>query len=58
MKKQRRRWHEKEYMFLGRKFRPYISDTLSSGLPKICDKYEEKLLKWCAIAGSNRGHFD
>jgi len=41
MNKKKRRWNEKEYMFLGRTFNPYVSDTLSSGLPKICDKYEE-----------------
>lgn len=39
MKKKSRKWSEDEYMFLSRTYRPYVSDTLSSALPKLCDKY-------------------
>ena len=42
IKKQNRKWSEDEYMFLSRTYRPYVSDTLSSALPKICDKYNLK----------------
>lgn len=34
------KWSENEYMFLSRTYRPYVADTLSSGLPELCDKYK------------------
>lgn len=37
-----RKWTEEEYIFLGRAFRPYVAETLSSALPKLCDKYNLK----------------
>lgn len=41
LKRRDRRWAgDKEYMFLGRKYNPYVSETLSSALPKLCDKYK------------------
>ena len=40
LKRKGREWTEKEYMFLGRTYHPYVSDTLSSALPKLCDKYK------------------
>lgn len=39
MKRHKRKWSKNEYMFLGRTYHPYVSDTLSSGLPKFCCKY-------------------
>ena len=39
IKKHNRKWTLNEYMFLGRTYQPYVSDTLSSGLPKFCKKY-------------------
>lgn len=39
LKRKGRKWTEKEYMFLGRRYEPYVADTLSSALPKLCDKY-------------------
>lgn len=39
IKRHNRKWCENEYMFLGRTYQPYVSDTLSSGLPKFCHKY-------------------
>lgn len=39
IKRHNRKWSENEYMFLGRTYQPYVSDTLSSGLPKFCHKY-------------------
>lgn len=38
-KKEGRRLTENDYIFLGRTYKPYVSDTLSSALPKLCDKY-------------------
>lgn len=29
-------------MFLGRTYMPYVSDTLSSALPELCEKYNLK----------------
>lgn len=40
IKKKGRKWSENEYMFLSRTYGPYVADTLSSGLPELCDKYE------------------
>lgn len=40
IKKKGRKWSENEYMFLSRTYAPYVADTLSSGLPELCDKYE------------------
>lgn len=34
------KWSENEYMFIGRTYRPYVADTLSSAMPKLCDKYK------------------
>ena len=42
IKKHNRKWSENEYMFLGRTYKPYVASTLSSGLPKFCDKYNLK----------------
>lgn len=39
VKRKNRKWSENEYMFLSRTYMPYVSDTLSSGLPKLCEKY-------------------
>ena len=38
LKKQKRKWSENEYVFLGRTYEPYVSETLSSALPKFCIK--------------------
>lgn len=38
IKDRHRKWSENEYMFLGRNYHPYVSDTLSSALPKFCDE--------------------
>ena len=40
IKNKNRKWSETEYMFIGRTYRPYVSDTLSSAMPKLCDKYK------------------
>ena len=42
IKNKNRKWSENEYMFLGRTYRPYVSDTLSSAMPKLCDKHKIK----------------
>ncbi len=39
IKRHNRKWTLNEYMFLSRTYHPYVSDTLSSGLPKFCRKY-------------------
>ena len=39
IKRHNRKWTSNEYMFLSRTYQPYVSDTLSSGLPKFCRKY-------------------
>lgn len=39
IKNKNRKWTEDEYMFLSRTYMPYVSDTLSSALPKLCKKY-------------------
>ncbi len=39
LKDKKRKWTENEYMFLGRTYKPYVSDTLSSALPKLRKKY-------------------
>ena len=39
IKRQNRKWNSNEYMFLSRTYQPYVSDTLSSGLPEFCRKY-------------------
>ncbi len=39
IKRHNRKWTLNEYMFLGRTYQPYVSDTLSSGMPKFCKKY-------------------
>lgn len=40
IKDKHRIWSEDEYMFLGRNHKPYVSGTLSSALPKLCDGYK------------------
>ena len=40
IKDRHRVWSENEYMFLGRNYHPYVSGTLSSALPKLCDGYK------------------
>ncbi len=42
IKDRHRIWSENEYMFLGRNYHPYVSETLSSALPKLCDEYKLK----------------
>lgn len=42
IKDRHRVWSENEYMFLGRNYHPYVSETLSSALPKLCDEYKLK----------------
>lgn len=39
-KNEGRKWSEDDYMFLGRTYKPYVSDTLSSAFPELCDKYK------------------
>lgn len=39
IKKRNRKWAENEYVFLGRTYRPYVSATLSKGMPKFRKKY-------------------
>lgn len=39
LKDKKRKWTENEYMFLGRTYKPYVSDTLSSAMPKFRKKY-------------------
>ena len=39
LKDKKRKWSESEYMFLGRTYQPYVSDTLSSAMPKLRQKY-------------------
>lgn len=38
------KWSENQYMFLGRNYYPYVSDTLSSAFPKFRAKYD---LEYC-----------
>lgn len=40
IKDKHKKWSESEYMFLGRTYKPYVSDTLSSAMPELCDKLE------------------
>ncbi len=39
IKRKGKTWSENEYMFLSRTYAPYVADTLSSGLPELCEKY-------------------
>lgn len=39
MKQRGKKWSENEYMFLGRCYTPYTSESLDKPLRKICDKY-------------------
>lgn len=39
IKRKGKKWSENEYMFLSRTYEPYVADTLSSGLPELCEKY-------------------
>ena len=39
IKKRNRKWAENEYVFLGRTYRPYVSETLSKGMSKFRKKY-------------------
>ena len=36
------KWTENEYIFISRTYKPYVSDTLSSALPEMCNKYKLK----------------
>ena len=40
IRKKGRKWTEHEYMFLSRTYRPYVSETLTKAMPKLCDKYK------------------
>mgnify|MGYP004540896269 CR=1 FL=1 len=42
IKSHHRKWSEKEYIFIGRNYVPYVSDSLSYGMRKICNKYSLK----------------
>ena len=39
LRDKKRKWTENEYMFLSRTYKPYVSDTLSSAMPKFRKKY-------------------
>ena len=38
IKSQGRKWSENEYMFLNKSYRPFVTDTISSAMPKLCEK--------------------
>lgn len=38
--KEGRKWTENDYVFIGRTYKPYVSNTLSSELPEMCKKYK------------------